>query len=148
MPNKQLLQSAGDGTTIPAGYVGQRLTSSGTQTGSASGTVTVNLSTPITLTPGVWIVQASGQATVVAPTRVTCTITNSSNASISDSDGFRFDTTVSDQNNTNSGIKINTGLHYFRISEGSTFDVKTQTVALFPSAGGTVQLNIQAIRIA
>jgi hypothetical protein len=148
MTQKALLQSAGDGTVVPAGYVGERLTASGSQAGNVSGVVTVNLASGITLTPGVWIAQARAEASVVAPRRVDCFITNSSNAQINDSDGFAYVSSVSDTSNSANANSINTGLYYFRVPSGSTQVIKAQSIANFPSAGGTVTIFLQAIRIA
>lgn len=60
MPQKQLLQSAGDGTAVPAGYVGEVVRS--TQTGNSLTTTTGNTwidgsgAGSITLTAGKWLV--------------------------------------------------------------------------------------------
>ena len=148
MTQKALLQGAGDGTTIPDGYIGQRLISSGTQTGNLSGVVTVNLGTGITLTPGVWIVQAMAEGSVIAPRRVDIFVTNSANAPISDSDALNFGASVTDTSNTANLNRINTGLYNFRVPSGSTQILKAQAVVSFPSAGGTVLIFLQAYRIA
>jgi len=148
MTQKALLQSAGDGTAVPDGYVGQRLTASGTQTGSASGVVTVNLGTGVTLTPGVWIVQAMAEASLIAPRRLEIWITNSANAQISDSDSLNFGSVISDTGNTANANRINTGLYNFRVPAGSTQILKAQSIVNFPSAGGTVLIFLQAYRIA
>jgi hypothetical protein len=60
MSNKQLLQSAGDGTAVPAGYVGEVISAESntfTTTGLANNSTTGFLS--ITLTPGTWLISAS-----------------------------------------------------------------------------------------
>jgi hypothetical protein len=136
------------GSVVPAGYIGQRLTSSGSQSGNVSGVVTVNLGTGITLTPGIWIVQARGEASAIAPRRVDIAVTNSSNVQISDSDGFTFQASVSDTSNVANANSLNTGLYNFRVAAGSTQVLKAQSIVNFPSAGGTVSILLQAIRIA
>lgn len=86
MTQKSLLQSAGDGTAVPSGYVGQVVTWS-----TAPGTFTV-LTTEtdwpnatFTLSPGVWLVafhiQVDGRTPSGAGTEVGATVkvTNSSN---------------------------------------------------------------------
>ncbi|NDG31848.1 hypothetical protein EB118_17470, partial [bacterium] len=84
----------------------------------------------------------------VAPTRVSCNITNSSNADLSDSDGFAWSASNSDSSNLNNANSINTGIYYFRISSGTTQVLKAKAVVNFPSAGGGVTILLQAIRIA
>jgi len=148
MTQKSLLQSAGDGTAVPAGYVGEVLTSSGTQTGSASGTITVNMGTGVTLTPGTWIVQGWSEASVQAARRLEAYIIDGSNALLDDSNGFKWPSTISDQSNAGNIMRTNTGNYYFRVAAGSTQIVKTQGTAVWPSAGGTMTLRIQAVRIA
>jgi len=61
MPQKTLLQSAGDGTTVPAGYVGEyyapAILSGSNQSISGSSYVTITGSS-ITIGPGVWMLLA------------------------------------------------------------------------------------------
>lgn len=52
MPNKQLLQSAGDGTAVPTGYVGENVTNTSTTTITTSFQNLVS----ITLNKGYWLV--------------------------------------------------------------------------------------------
>ena len=58
MTAKAFLQSAGDGTEVPAGSVGEKIeylqTASFTQSSAANGTIYDPTSWNITLTPGVW----------------------------------------------------------------------------------------------
>lgn len=53
MTQKSLLQSAGDGTAVPAGYVGEKRTATITAVNVGSGAVDV---ATLSLSPGVWIV--------------------------------------------------------------------------------------------
>lgn len=57
MANKQLLQSAGDGTAVPAGYIGELRTATNDANSIASGTIR-NTGT-LTLTPGVYLMWAT-----------------------------------------------------------------------------------------
>lgn len=73
MPQKQLLQSAGDGTAVPAGYIGQIIQvspASNVTPGAAGATITL---CQITLTPGVWQVhgKASWLSAATPPTGFT-----------------------------------------------------------------------------
>jgi hypothetical protein len=70
MTQKALLESAGDGTAIQAGYVGEVI--SGVQTGTtisvAANTWTDITNCSITLTPGLWDLSAYVHANNAAPT--------------------------------------------------------------------------------
>lgn len=73
MPQKQLLQSAGDGTAVPAGYIGQIIQvspASNVTPGASGATITL---CQITLTPGVWQVhgKASWLSAATPPTGFT-----------------------------------------------------------------------------
>lgn len=60
MSNKQLLQSAGDGTAVPAGYVGELKEATNTTTvvlSGAAGTYTDITSMSLSLEPGIWELQ-------------------------------------------------------------------------------------------
>jgi hypothetical protein len=148
MPNKQLLQSAGDGTAVPQGYVGERLVATGAETGLLAGTTTTNLGLGITLTPGVWMAQANGVGSAVAPTRVSVSLTNSTNAVISDSDGYNWSGDVFQPSGGSQAMNVNTGFYYFKVPSGSTQIVKARAVVTWPSNGGTTTVTVQAIRIA
>jgi hypothetical protein len=147
MTQKALLQSSGDGTAVPAGYVGERLLSSGTEVSLPSGTITTNLGTGITLTPGVWIVQAFANAFNVAPTRLSLLVTNSSNSPQLDSDGNEWGADVFQPSGGVNAIATNTGLYNFRVPSG-TLVLKCRAVAVYPSSGASTKVTIQAIRIA
>jgi hypothetical protein len=147
MTQKALLQSAGDGTAAPAGYIGERLLSSGTEISLPSGTITTNLGTGITLTPGVWMVQAHSVASVVAPTRVSLVVTNSANSPTQDSDGLDWNADVFQPSGGASGISLATGFYNFRVTSG-TLVLKCRALVVYPSAGGSTNVKIQAIRIA
>jgi hypothetical protein len=147
MTQKTLLQSAGDGTTVASGYVGERLLSTGTEVSLPSGTITTNLGTGITLTPGVWIVQAFANAFNIAPTRLSLIVTNSANSPQSDSDGNDWGSDVFQPSGGSSAIATNTGLYNFRVSSG-TLVLKCRAVAAYPSSGASTKVTIQAIRIA
>lgn len=57
MTQKNLLQSAGDGTAVPSGYVGEQVSASnptGVAVGASGSYVTV---TSITLQPGIWNIE-------------------------------------------------------------------------------------------
>lgn len=56
MTQKSLLQSAGDGTAVPAGYVGEVLVSTGTGTSSPAASGTWSSIESLTLTKGTWMV--------------------------------------------------------------------------------------------
>jgi len=147
MTQKALLQSAGDGTVAATGYVGERLLSTGTEVSLPSGTITTNLGTGITLTPGVWIVQAHAIASAVAPTRVSLTVTNSANTPTQDSDGNDWNADVFQPSGGVSAISVATGLYNFRVTSG-TLILKCRAIVVYPSAGGSTNVKIQAIRIA
>jgi hypothetical protein len=136
------------GTAVPAGYIGEVLTSSGSQAGSAAGTVTVNMATGVTLTPGTWMVFGWSEGSVQAPRRLEAWIIDGSNVQIDDSNGFKYPSTISDANNSGVIMRTSTGNHYFRVASGSTQIVKTQCTANFANAGGTIVVRIQAVRIA
>lgn len=136
------------GTSIPDGYVGQRIFRMESLTGLGTGTITTNITTGITLTSGIWIVQATAEVTIVAPKRMEVWITNSSNAQITDSDGMNLSTVVSDSNNSNFGQRISTGLYNFRVPSGSTQIIKCQSIANLSSTGAAAQFWLQAFRIA
>lgn len=71
MANKQLLISSGDGAAIPAGYVGEKITwasAPSTQVATTSYADWTNAS--ITLTAGVWLVQANINCVVTSGTTV------------------------------------------------------------------------------
>lgn len=60
MTQKALLQSAGDGTAVPAGYVGERITWITAPSSFAPTTVETDWTNAfITLTPGIWMVVAN-----------------------------------------------------------------------------------------
>ena len=62
MTQKALLQSSGDGTAVPAGYIGETINVD--ITSSVATTVAntpVDCAQTITLTPGVWKLEAAGQ---------------------------------------------------------------------------------------
>jgi len=62
MTQKALLQGSGDGTAIPAGYIGEQIAvdiTSNTSTTTAN--TAVDVTQTITLTPGVWKIEAAGQ---------------------------------------------------------------------------------------
>lgn len=58
MPSKNLLQAAGDGTAIPAGYVGQVLHSAVTTATNTGSTGIYFDATSVTITPGTWLINA------------------------------------------------------------------------------------------
>lgn len=62
MTAKQLLQSAGDGSTVPTSYVGEVLTFTSRSVAGGAGTWAANSSALTTLTPGVWLIY--GDATL------------------------------------------------------------------------------------
>jgi hypothetical protein len=123
------------------------LLSSGTEISLPSGTITTNLGTGITLTPGVWMVQAHSVASVVAPTRVSLVVTNSANSPTQDSDGLDWNVDVFQPSGGASGISVATGFYNFRVTSG-TLVLKCRALVVYPSAGGSTNVKIQAIRIA
>jgi hypothetical protein len=58
MANKQLLQSAGDGTAVPAGFVGEVKSVFPAANVGIGGFTTIDLTSTIELTPGVWLLTA------------------------------------------------------------------------------------------
>ena len=135
------------GTVVPTGYIGERLWSGGAEISLPSGTVTTNLGTGITLTPGVWIVQAYANAFSIAPTRVSLTVTNSANSPTTDSDGNDWNSDVFQPTGGVSAIGTSTGLYNFRVTSG-TLVLKCRAVVSYPSSGGSTRVQIQAIRMA
>jgi hypothetical protein len=59
MTQKSLLQSAGDGTAVPSGYVGERFSLTGSDIGLSTSTTSV-ISQP--LTAGIWLINAGVSA--------------------------------------------------------------------------------------
>lgn len=68
MANKQSLQAAGDGTAVPAGYIGERITWTTPPT-SANGITTTTesdwLNATFTIGAGVWLIHVSGNVVLV-----------------------------------------------------------------------------------
>jgi hypothetical protein len=64
MTQKQLLQGAGDGTAVPAGFIGEKLeatiTSTFTQASPVAQTIYDVTGLSISVTPGVWVMSAFG----------------------------------------------------------------------------------------
>lgn len=87
MAQKNLLQSAGDVTAVPSGYVGESLTASSTsdfsQSNPVQGTV-YDLGPTLTITPGKWLIMFSSiatttRATGTGGTYLNCQLRDSSN---------------------------------------------------------------------
>ena len=66
MTQKQLIQGAGDGTAVPAGYIGETITVDITSSvGTVSANTAVDCAQTLTLpTAGVWRIEAAGQARI------------------------------------------------------------------------------------
>jgi len=143
MTQKNLLQSAGDGTAVPSGYVGQRLVNTVSVTGQASGTVTVT-NASVELTPGIWQVYVVGLGKTVGPTYVQVAIANISNSQIVDSDGVDPNTFYAGA--SSQAISGTTPPVIFRVSSTTTY--KSWVRVSFPSSGGAIDSTIVAIRIA
>ena len=148
MPNKQLLQSAGDGTAVPAGYVGQII--------QANPAANVTLQTSgnfkdlcsITLTPGVWIVSGTSALSTTGGTvnRIGAAISTTSNGT--DTTGSSSISILS-QSASGGGHYINCGVRYLNVSSNTT--VYLEGFVDYSVAGSMQWLvvsNIQAIRIA
>lgn len=58
MANKQLLISSGDGTAVPAGYVGETVTGTVTNSVSLTTSYASITGTSISLSPGIWMIYA------------------------------------------------------------------------------------------
>ncbi len=148
MTQKSLLQSAGDGTAVAAGYVGERISANPASSVSAAASNSwVNLCS-ITLTPGVWLVNGTSVFTAIGAThtRVGSGISlTSGNIDISTNSAI----SILDSNISTSNTYINCGQRYLNVSTNTT--VYLVGLAVY-SAIGTSTWNavshIQAVRIA
>lgn len=61
MTQKALLQSAGDGTAVPSGYVGEVISASPASNIVPTGSNVIITLASIVLTPGTWMVQGGGR---------------------------------------------------------------------------------------
>ena len=98
MTQKALLQSAGDGTAVPAGYVGERIAfTSRAVTPTAGGWVATQ--SLVTLTPGIWLMFARVRQpnTFSLDLAVTISTNNNNDSTGSLIDGVTWDTFGADQ---------------------------------------------------
>lgn len=142
MTQKALLQSAGDGTAVPSGYIGEVLSSntSGT-TISTSGTQSLSL----TLTAGIW-------ATYISVTYNGSSTVTGMQMGISTSNSS-FDSTNADAKlfltggSTAGFIAGSIGPRIFTVSSGTTQTIYTWGVAGGASATSVI-MTFKAVRIA
>ena len=159
MTQKALLQSAGDGTAVPAGYVGQVIQvdlSANTIINSTTESDVSNLS--LSLTAGVWLISYSLSADINTTTALGHTnailakITDSSNSQIGNS--LRCLYVKNNASGTNQDIVgCLSAQEVVNISSSQTYKVRSRV--LNASSGGVIQQDAQygaskfmAVRIA
>jgi len=148
MTQKALLQGAGDGTAVPAGYVGQVIQAAPASAVTLAATSNWKSLCSITLTPGNWLLSGTSVLNVTGGTftRVGCGLSTLSNDS--DTNGNSA-VCVLNQSNTGGNIWVNAGPRYLSVSSNQTVHLLGY---LTYSVSGTMDWlatsNIQAIRIA
>lgn len=160
MTQKALLQSAGDGTAVPAGYVGQVITASGTRafsgvTGSTWYVGTLSSGSGITLPPGVWLVGYSLETTWTGGTNAITTsvlttdtadgvLSNNTSASLTSSRAFLGNLEGFTATNTVPVRKEASG--YLNVTSNTTYTIKVN--ANVTTFTGAYNCNFYAVRIA
>lgn len=160
MPQKQLLQSAGDGTVVPAGYVGQVIIASGSRlfsgtTGNTWWVGTLSSGSGITLTPGVWMVGYSFEATWTGGTNAVITAilttdtadgvpTNNTSGSLTSSRAFLGNLEGFTGTNTVPIRKEASG--YLNVTSNTTYTIKVN--ANVTTFTGSYTCRFYAVRIA
>lgn len=140
MANKQLLISSGDGAAIPAGYVGEKLETTSSETSATPGSFFANDGK--LLTKGVWLVIARANTTA--------------SGTLASNKAFRLGISTATGSITGNAVNIHLNdvaygfgaevLQYLNLAADTTY----YAVGLINGGTGTctMDMTIQAIRIA
>lgn len=139
MTAKALLQSAGDGTAVPAGCIGEMIV--GTQ---SAGTAAVNGSyaalTNVSLTKGIWLVSANASASLAGGISLELTVSTTSASAAGTTTGT---TRVFGAMNSSAGIGGAQTVFSLNVASTTTYYLNVAV-----NSTGFLYGNITAIRIA
>lgn len=145
MPQKSLLQSAGDGTAVPTGYVGEVLS---VNTAALTG-LPINptsFSPVLTLNRGLYLLILTANHESTTPTSLNLGLTDGSNTTITfDSFNSLIATAITNNNAVAAGASIKTTCIMRVTTDGTQYKARFVT---FAPAGSQHILSIQAVRIA
>ena len=157
MTQKALLQSAGDGTAVPAGYVGEKIKSSWVTGSVTAYTYTVLGSTGITLNPGTYNINVYFRISPNTTTTLTTYAVFPSTSNANNDNGVIFD---ADNMNVSSDYKAGmtnpntdairgmTPTYQIVVPSGSTQTIYPKILVIFGASTCTAGLQIVAHRIA
>jgi hypothetical protein len=150
MTAKAQLQSAGDGTAVPAGYVGQVISGASDGTTTVAGSNTDKVVTTLSLSPGNWLIvgsvyfDPSGTTTIRLQSSIS-TGTLSGAGTILNILGLDY---VEGAFGLSNGYAVSNYNFPANISSQTTFNVNVRiTYTGTPSVGSPLRACIRAIRI-
>jgi hypothetical protein len=135
------------GTTVPGGYIGERLTSSGSATAWTSGQYMDGGNAGLTLTPGVWLIKSQHVYTLGGDTAISEYTYGVGTASGNSATGLtEYITHRNAANNPAGNQRFVSPTTYVNISASTTYYPKFYLVGT--RSAGTVTSSLEAVRIA
>ena len=144
MTQKNLLQAAGDGTAVPAGYVGQVIEGTSAGLSLSNGASRAQTAAAVTLTPGVWLINGYGQYGTSVSTSVSRL--NQIYYNITTSTEFGFNIMLDRSSNTGDSPRVSS--HGYVITVTSNTNIGMSVSAAWSSGTINFTTTIQAVRIA